>query len=221
VNRVKVKQFAVIGLGRFGASVAATLYEMGHDVLAIDAEEERIENIVDKVTHAVVADSTSENALKSLGITNFDVVIVSIGQDIQASILTTLVLKELGVSYIVAKARTDLHGKVLQKIGADRIVFPERDMGVRVANNLVATNVLDLIELSPDYSIVEILAPDIMVGKSLAELNMRQKFGVNVMAIRSAGKPMNISPAATDRVYEGDVLVVVGENDCIQKLGQS
>jgi trk system potassium uptake protein len=218
---MKVKQFAVIGMGRFGASVAATLYDMGHDVLAIDAEEEKIENIVDRVTHAVVADSTSEHALKSLGITNFDVVIVSIGQDIQASILTTLVLKELGVNYIVAKARTDLHGKVLQKIGADRIVFPERDMGVRVANNLVATNVLDFIELSPDYSIVEIVAPEDMAGKSLAELDLRAKFGVNVMAIRSAEKRINISPSAADRVVAGDVLIVVGENDSISKMGRS
>lgn len=217
---MRAKQFAVIGIGRFGASVATTLYEMGHDVLAIDTTEAKIEGIVDKVTHAVVADATSETALKSLGITNFDVVIVSIGQDIQASILTTLVLKELDVKYIVAKARTSLHGKVLQKIGADRIVFPERDMGVRVANNLVATNVLDFIELSPDYSIVEIIAPEDMLGKSLRELDMRARFGVNVMAIRSADKHINVSPAATDRVKAGDVLIVVGEIDKIQKLGR-
>jgi trk system potassium uptake protein TrkA len=218
---LKVKQFAVIGIGRFGASVATTLYEMGHDVLAIDSTEGKIEGIVDRVTHAVVADSTSETAMKSLGITNFDVVIVSIGQDIQASILTTLVLKELGVNYIVAKARTALHGKVLQKIGADRIVFPERDMGIRVANNLVATNVLDFIELSPDYSIVEIIAPEDMLGKSLGELNMRAKFGVNVMAIRTADKKINVSPAATDRLRAGDILIVVGENEKIQKMGRS
>jgi trk system potassium uptake protein TrkA len=217
---VKVKQFAVIGIGRFGASVATTLYDMGHDVLAIDTTEERIESIVDQVTHAVVADSTSETAMKSLGITNFDVIIISIGQDIQASILTTLILKELGVKYIVVKARTDLHGKVLQKIGADRIVFPERDMGVRVANNLVATNVLDFIELSPEYSIVEIIAPEEMFGKSLSELNLRAKFGVNVMAIRTADKHINVSPAATDRIHEGDLLIVVGENGKIQEMSR-
>ena len=217
---MRPKQFAVIGIGRFGASVASTLYEMGHDVLAIDTTESKIEGIVDQVTHAVVADSTSETAMKSLGITNFDVVIVSIGQDIQASILTTLVLKELGVNYIVAKARTSLHGKVLQKIGADRIVFPERDMGIRVANNLVATNVLDFIELSPDYSIVEIIAPDDMLGKSLRELDLRARWGVNVMAIRSADKHINVSPAASDKVHPGDVLIVVGENHKIQKMNR-
>lgn len=217
---MKAKQFAVIGIGRFGASVATTLYDMGHDVLAIDNSEERVEAIVDRVTHAVTADSTSEAALKSLGITNFDVVIVSIGKDIQASILTTLVLKELNVNYIVAKARTALHGKVLQKIGADRIVFPERDMGVRVAHNLVATNVLDFIELSPEYSIVEIIAPDDMVGKSLRELDLRAKYDVTVLAIRSSDRQINVSPAATDRFKEGDVLIVVGENEKIQNLGR-
>lgn len=218
---MKAKQFAVIGIGRFGASVATTLYEMGHDVLAIDSSEAKVEGIVDKVTHAVVADSTSETALRSLGISNFDVVIVSIGQDIQASILTTLVLKELGVNYIVAKARTALHGKVLQKIGADRIVFPERDMGIRVANNLMATNVLDFIELSPDYSIVEIIAPEDMHGKSLRDLDLRAKHGVNVLAIRSADKKINVSPAASDRLQAGDVLIVVGENEKIANLGRS
>ncbi|MBS3946752.1 MAG: TrkA family potassium uptake protein [Dethiobacter sp.] len=217
---MRPKQFAVIGIGRFGASVATTLYEMGNDVLAIDNSEAKVEGIVDQVTHAVVADSTNEAALKSLGITNFEVVIVSIGQDIQASILTTLLLKELGVNYIVAKARTVLHGKVLQKIGADRIVFPERDMGIRVAHNLVAANVLDFIELSPEYSIVEIIVPQKMVGKSLRELDLRARFGLNVLAIRSADKKINISPDATDRLQHGDVMIVVGQNEEIQALGR-
>ncbi|HZK25777.1 MAG TPA: TrkA family potassium uptake protein [Oscillospiraceae bacterium] len=218
---MKAKQFAVIGMGRFGSSVASTLYEMGHDVLAIDSEEEKVENIVEKVTHAVVADTTSEAALKSLGITNFDVVIVAIGEDIQASILTTLVLKELGVKHIVAKAKAMQHGKVLQKIGADRIVFPERDMGIRVAHNLVANNVLDFIELSPDYSIMEIIVPDEMVGKSLLELDLRGKYGANVMAIRSEDRKINVSPIATDRLHAGDILIVLGNNDNMQKLGIS
>jgi trk system potassium uptake protein len=217
---MKAKQFAVIGIGRFGASVATTLYEMGHDVLVIDNSEDKVEAIIDRVTHAVVADTTSETALKSLGITNFDVVIVSIGKDIQASILTTLVLKDLNVNYIVAKARTTQHGKVLQKIGADRIVFPERDMGLRVAHNLIATNVLDFIELSPEYSIMEVIAPGDMIGESLRELDLRARYGVNVLAIRSEDKKINVSPAATDRLQTGDVLIVVGANEAIQKLGR-
>ena len=218
---MKARQFAVIGIGRFGASVAAKLYEMGYDVLAIDTSESRIDGIVDRVTHAVVADSTSEAALKSLGISNFDVVIVAIGQDIQASILTTLVLKEMGVKQIVTKALTEQHGKVLQKIGADRIVFPERDMGIRVANNLAATNVLDFIELSPDFSIVELIATTEMVGKSLRELDLRAKFGVNVLAIRTTDEKINVSPAASDKIQAGDLLIIVGENSSLQKLGES
>lgn len=218
---MKARQFAVIGIGRFGASVAAKLYEMGYDVLAIDTSESRIDGIVDRVTHAVVADSTSETALKSLGISNFDVVIVAIGQDIQASILTTLVLKEMGVKQIVTKALTEQHGKVLQKIGADRIVFPERDMGIRVANNLAATNVLDFIELSPDFSIVEFIATAEMVGKSLKELDFRAKFGVNVLAIRTSDKNINVSPGASDKIQAGDLLIMVGENTSLQKMGES
>ncbi|MBT9169177.1 MAG: Ktr system potassium uptake protein A [Syntrophomonadaceae bacterium] len=215
---MKVRQFAVIGIGRFGASVAAKLYEMGYDVLAIDTSESRIDGIVDRVTHAVVADSTSETALKSLGISNFDVVIVAIGQDIQASILTTLVLKEMGVKQIVTKALTEQHGKVLQKIGADRIVFPERDMGIRVANNLAVTNVLDFIELSPNFSIVEFIATDKMVGKSLKELDLRARFGVNVLAIRTADNNISVSPSASDKIEAGDLLIMVGENTSLQRM---
>ncbi|MBT9140447.1 MAG: Ktr system potassium uptake protein A [Dehalococcoidia bacterium] len=218
---MKARQFAVIGIGRFGASVAAKLYEMGYDVLAIDTSESRIDGIVDRVTHAVVADSTSETALKSLGISNFDVVIVAIGQDIQASILTTLLLKEMGVKQIVTKALTEQHGKVLQKIGSDRIVFPERDMGIRVANNLAVTNVLDFIELSPDFSIVEFIATDEMVGKSLKELDLRARFGVNVLAIRTADKNISVSPSASDKIEAGDLLIMVGENTSLQRVGEA
>jgi len=146
---------------------------------------------------------------------------VAIGQDIQASILTTLVLKEMGVKQIVTKALTEQHGKVLQKIGADRIVFPERDMGIRVANNLAATNVLDFIELSPDFSIVEFIATAEMVGKSLNELDLRAKFGVNVLAIRTSDKNINVSPGASDKIQAGDLLIMVGENTSLQKMGES
>ncbi|EAX48189.1 TrkA-N domain protein [Thermosinus carboxydivorans Nor1] len=153
------KSFAVIGLGRFGTSVARTLSRLGYEVLAIDTEEERVQQVADEVTHTYIADTTDENSLKALGIRNFDVVVVAIGEDIQANVLTTLLLKDLGVKYIVAKARNELHGKMLAKIGADRVVYPERDMGQRVAHNLVSTNVLDYIELSPDLSLIEPALP--------------------------------------------------------------
>ena len=160
----KNKQFAVIGLGRFGVSVARTLFKGGYEVLAIDSNEERVQKISSEVTHVVQADTTDENALKALGIRNFDVVVVAIGEDVQANVLTTLLLKELGVNYIVAKAKNELHGKMLEKIGADRVVYPERDMGQRVAHNLVSTNVLDYIELSPDLSLVEVTTPKVLGG---------------------------------------------------------
>ncbi len=212
-----MKQFAVIGLGRFGTSVARTLAGMGYDVLAIDQREERVQDIMEHVTHAVQVDAVDEHALKSLGIRNFDVVIVAIGQDVQASILTTVLLKEMGVRRVVAKANTELHGKVLARVGADKVVFPERDMGVRVARALVSQNILDQIELSPDYSIVELIAPPEFVGKTLQESAIRTRFGVTVLAIRR-DRDIIISPGPAQIVKEGDVLVVVGRNDRLEKL---
>lgn len=211
------KQYAVIGMGRFGSSVAMSLYDMGFEVLAIDSDEHRVQEISAKVTHAVTADSTEEDALKSLGIRNFDVVVVAIGQDIQASILTSLILKELGVPMLIVKAQSELHGKVLTKIGADKVVFPERDMGQRVAHHLISPNILDYIELSPDYSIVEIKASGSMLGRSLKDLDIRAKYRCNVMAIKT-DKEMNIAPHATDLIHDGDVLVVVGRNDDLRKF---
>jgi len=214
------KQFAVIGLGRFGTSVARTLYEMGYDVLGIDANEDIIQDRADLVTHAVAADSTDENALKSIGIRNFDTVVVAIGNDVKNSILTTLILKELGVKFIVVKALDELHGKVLEKIGADRVVYPERDMGYRVAHNLVSPNILDYIELAPDYSILEIQVPSKFVGRSLQEIDIRRKYGCNVMAIKH-GANINIAPIATDLLHEGDILVVVGKNEDLDDLDET
>lgn len=221
INRVEeeyfMKQFVVVGLGRFGSSVARTLTENEHNVLAIDTDEERVQNIANEVTHAVEADATDENALRTLGVRNFDVAIVSIGDNIHANILATLILKELGVPYVVVKAQDSLHGKVLSKVGADRVVYPERDMGVRIAHNLISSNVLDYIEFAPDYSIVEIIAAKDMIGKSLAQVKFRSKFGVNVMAIKR-GKELNITPGANDKVLEGDVLIVMGKNEDLDKL---
>lgn len=212
-----MKQFAIIGLGRFGSSIARTLYSMGYDVLGIDNSEEKVQSMADTMTYAVTADATDENTLKSLGLKNFDVVIVGIGQDIQASILVTLILKELGVQFVVAKAQNELHGKVLYKIGADKVVFPERDMGMRVAHNLVSSNILDYIELAPDFSIIEIAALPLWFNKSLKQLNLRSRYGVNVIAIKHDSH-INISPAADDIIIEGDVLVVVGSSDDIKKI---
>ncbi|WP_128894587.1 potassium channel family protein [Longirhabdus pacifica] len=214
---VKKKQYAVIGIGRFGSSVAKTLYKLGFEVLAIDTSESRIHDIISMVTHAIQADSTDEDALKAIGVRNFDVVVVAIGQDIQASILTTLILKDLGVGRIVVKAQNDLHGKVLRKIGADKVIFPERDMGMRVAHHLISPNILDFIELSEDYSIVEIAASEQMIGQSLLELDIRARFKCNVMAIKENNN-MNISPHASDLIKENSILIVVGKNEDLQEF---
>lgn len=206
------KQFAVIGMGRFGSSVAKTLFNLGYEVLAVDSNENRAQEVVSMVTHAVTADSTDEEALRALGISNFDVVVVAIGLDIQSSILTTLILKDLGVPMLIVKAQNDLHGKVLKKIGADKVIFPERDMGLRVAHHMISPNILDYIELSEDHSIVEIQILPSMVGKNLRQLDIRAKTRCNVMAIKT-GHHMNIAPHATDTIKENDILVVVGKND--------
>jgi trk system potassium uptake protein len=207
----------VIGLGRFGSSLATTLHQAGNEVLAIDRNEERIEEYKDHVTYAVVADSTDEEALKNVGIRNFDAVIVAIGDDIQASILTVLILKELGVKKVVAKAINQRHGQVLYKVGADWVVFPERDMGERVATQLMSPNVLDYIELAKDYSIEEVKVHPSMIGKNLRELNLRARFNITVIAIISDGK-VSISPSPDRTIKEGDILVVIGENKDLDRF---
>ncbi|WP_409342330.1 potassium channel family protein [Paenibacillus sp. MBLB4367] len=214
------KQFAIIGMGRFGSSVAKSLSGLGFEVLAIDSSEARVQEISGIVTHAIQADTTDEEALRALGVRNFDVVVVAIGQDIQSSILTTLILKDLGVSKIIVKAQNELHGKVLKKIGADKVIFPERDMGMRVAHHLISPNILDYIELSEDYSIVEIKASGSMLGKNLRELDIRAKYFCNVMAIKNDNK-MNIAPHAEDLIGESDILVVVGKNEDLRHFEMS
>lgn len=214
---MKKQRYAVIGMGRFGSSVARTLYSMGHEVLAIDSNEHRIQESIHMVTHAVTADCTDEAALRALGIQNYDVVIAAIGQDIQASILTTLVLKEIGVRMIIAKAQNDLHGKVIKKIGVDKVIFPERDMGQRVAHHLMSPNIIDYIEISEDHSIIEMVVNSSQIGKSLRQLDIRAKYSCNVMAVKRGGK-MNIAPHPDEQLLRGDILVVVGSNRDLRKF---
>lgn len=214
---MKTKQFIVIGLGRFGQSVAKTLFDMGYDVLAVDDDETIVQEIADSVTHAVAMDATDEYALRTLGIRNFDIAVVSIGTNIQSSIMVTLNLKEAGVKKVVAKATNDMHAKLLTKIGADRVILPEMDMGIRVAHNLVSANILDFIELSPDYSIVEVAAPSQWLNQDIKTLDVRAKYGINIMAIKS-GDDINISPRATDQIKEGDVLVIIGSINDLSKI---
>lgn len=211
------KQFAVIGCGRFGTSVAKSIYSLGYDVMAVDKSMEIIQSIKDDVTHAVQADITNEAVLKDLGLNNFDTVIIAIGIDLEASILAAITAKEVGVKYLVAKAQNELHAKVLKKIGVNRIIFPERDMGERLASNLVSSNILDYIELSKDYSIMEINALTAWIEKNLKDINVREKYGLNILAIKR-GDNITISPNSKFRIQEGDILVAVGHNDNLRKI---
>jgi len=214
---MKSKQFIVIGLGKFGQSVAKTLYQLGYDVLAVDDDETIVQEISDQVTHAVQMDATDEYSLRTLGIRNFDVAVVSIGTNVQSSIMVTLNLKEAGVKKVIAKGNNEMHAKLLTKIGADRVILPEADMGVRVAHNLVSSNILDFIELSPDYSIVEISAPSQWIGKNIKDLDARAKYGINIMAIKTDSN-INISPMATDIIGKNDILVVIGSIEDLAKI---
>lgn len=212
-----MKSFAVIGLGRFGEAVAKVLSELGNEVLAIDKDPEVIKEAATYSTYAIEADVMDESVLRDLGLSNMDAVVVSIGSDLQSSIMATLLSKELGVKRVVAKAQTELHGKVLRKIGADRIIFPERDMGSRVAHNLTSRNILDYIELSPEFSILEVEALKSWVGKSLKDLRLRNKYGVNVIAIKR-GCNINISPSSEDIIKDEDIVIIIGSVVDVKKI---
>ncbi len=214
---MKKKLFVVIGLGRFGTSVARTLFHMGYDVMAIDLNEEVIEEMKDEVTYGVTADAQEERVLESLGMRNFDVAIVAIGNDIQASILITLTLKELGVKRVVAKAINERHGRVLEKLGADKIVYPERDMGKRVAHYLVSANLLDYIEISDKYSLSEVTVPNFLINKTLKQTNLRVKYGVNVIAIKR-GEQLMVAPPGDESLNPDDVLICIGLTQDLDKF---
>ena len=179
-----MRQFAVIGLGRFGSSVAKTLSEKGCQVLAVDIDEDKVQDFSEIVAQAVCLDATDEKALKAVGIENIDVAVVSVGDNIEASVLIALVLKEIGIKEIIAKAVTEDQGKVLKRIGADKIIFPERDMGIRLASALTSPKVSEYIGLSSECSIVEIRPPEEFIGKSLKQLNLRVESGLNIIAIK-------------------------------------
>lgn len=212
------KQFGVIGLGRFGGSLASTLAKMGHEVLAIDLDEDRVREMATTVTQAVQADATDEDTLRDLGLKNFDVVVVAM-KAFEASIMVTLHLKELGVAKVVVKAASDVHGKILERIGADTVIFPEKDMGERVAYSLVSGSVIDHIELSEDISVVEIVVSKGLSGKTLRDLNLRNRMGLTIVAIKR-NHNVNVFVSPDEPLREGDILVAVGPNEGVQKLGK-
>ena len=210
---MKKQTFAVIGLGRFGGSVCKTLADAGQEVLAIDKYESRVNDYKD-----IVADAQDEDVLRSLGIRNVDHVIVAIGEDIQASILVTLMVKEQGVKYVTAKAQNEYHAKVLEKLGVDRVVHPERDMGVRIGRSLTSKNMVDYLDLDANFKLAEILItnPE-FVGKSLAEMDFRDRYGLNVIALAHSRQEM-VLPSAGDVLTENDSILVAGPTRAIDKF---
>lgn len=213
------QNYAIIGLGRFGGSICQTLVESGQEVLAIDKNEDRANAYMDIATHVVVGNAQDEMTLRSLGIRNFDQVIIAIGEDIQASILVTLMVKEMGVPNILAKANNGYHARVLEKIGADKVVHPERDMGIRIAHKMVSSNILDSIELSDEYSLAEIRVKNKkFFNKTLLEMDFRRRFGLTVVAVRRRNGDVMASPAAEEVVRENDHLLVIGNVEEVDQL---
>ena len=212
-----MKSYVVIGLGRFGFAIARQLCGLGAEVLALDVRSELVQQVSNEVTHAVVGDAQDKEVLRALGVRNFDCAIIAIGDDLAASVLTTMNLKELGVPYIVCKAHDETHRRVLEKLGVDRVIIPEQEYGQRLARGLYCHNVLDYIELSAEYGILEVPAPAGWLGKTLKELNVRAKLGINIIAVENEGKT-NVSPAADYRISQGDVMVVLGDNVALERV---
>ena len=215
-----MKSYIVIGLGLFGEALARNLCALGAEVLAMDIRSELVQQASDAVTHAVVGDAQDKGVLRALGAADFDCAVVAIGDDLAASILTVMNLQELGVKQIICKAHDETHRRVLERLGVDRVLIPEQEHAHRVARSLVRHNVLDYIELSEEYGILDVPAPKSWIGKTLKELNVRAKLGVNIIAVES-GKKTNVSPAADYLIREGDIMVVLGDTyslEAVQKL---
>jgi len=225
-----MRQFVVIGAGRFGRAVATTLSQNGCQVLLLDEDESRVQKMSEIVTQAIQIDVSDENALQSLDLGYMDVAVVAIGSSIEASILATMKLKEMGIATVVSKAGSLSHSKILSRVGADRIVFPEKDMGTRIANSLTSPSISDYIEVSPGYSMVEIKVPEHLRGQSLGEADIRSQFGVDVVAIKRQHPQLNkegdseltedvlIAPPASEILNPDDILVVVGREQDIDKF---
>lgn len=212
---MKPKQCLVIGLGRFGSAVATTLYTLGHEVIAVDHDENNVQRVMNKVSSAMILDATDENALGALGLQDFDVVVVAIGSDVQASILATLNAKSLGAPYVVSKAVDDMSRRVLEKVGADQIVRPEHDTGLRVARSLANPNLRQGLDLGSDYAVMQVEIN--RAGGTLAQLNLGGRYGIDVVALSRQGV-VNINPPPTETLRPHDTLVVIGRNHALDRL---
>jgi trk system potassium uptake protein TrkA len=220
--RTKNRQFAVIGLGRFGRAVCTTLNSLGYEVLGIDSEEQRVtQALKDEISaHAMQLDATQRFALEEAGIPDFDTVIVAIGNYVEESVITTLNVKELGVNYVVAKASSEIHGKLLHRVGADQVIFPEHEMGCNLARAITRPGILDRFELDPDNSIVEVRIPSEFDQKTIADLNLRNKYGVTLLALTQPGndEKFEVNPSPVTLLQKGAVMVLIGSNRGLERL---
>jgi trk system potassium uptake protein TrkA len=207
----------VIGLGRFGAAVATTLYQHGHTVLGVDVDEEKVDEVKDEVTHAVRADASDEETMRELGVEGYDVGIVCIAASVEASVMATLLLKRFGVAHVIAKAASHLHAEILRRIGADRVVFPEREMGIQVAYTFGAPQLEDYLGVSSDYGLSRVAAPAIFIGRTVGELDLRSRFGLTVILIRRNTEIL-LHPSRGERLQTGDQVVLAGRVESFERL---
>lgn len=213
---MKAKQFLVIGAGRFGSAVATTLYNLGHEVVVVDRSEEAVEGIMNQVTHAAIADATDEDTLRKLGCSNFDAVVVAIGENFEANVLATVAAKSVGARHVVSKVASALAARVLARVGADEVIRPEHDMGIRVARQLATPSILDAFNLGTEHGVIEIEVGSRLVG-SLESLRLRNRFGVQVIAVNRAGR-LEVGPRADFELKPGDKVVLIGSNEAIAKI---
>ena len=218
--KMRKKTFAVIGLDRFGSNLAINLQRMGNEVIGIDTDEEKVRRISDSITHAAIGDPTDENVLCTLGVRNADVAVVALTNDIQSGVLVTLMLKELGMKNVISECTSEIHGRILAKVGADKVIYPEKDMGERLAKNLNNNDIIDYIELSDEFSIMEINLPKNWAGKSLLELNIRAKFNITVIACKNADGSVNISPDPALPLSADCSLFVIGPEKIIDRVSK-
>jgi len=214
------KQIIVVGLGRFGLSIAKTLYQLGHDVLAIDTQEARVQEALEHSTYAVRADATSESVVRELGAPSFDIAIVAIGSDVESNIMSTVLLKSVGVPYVISRARTHLHGQTLERVGANQVIYPEQELGIKVARSLFHPDVLDYMELAPNVGISKIKVPEHLRDMTLKEAGMataRDKYGLAVVAVKR-GKDLILLPAEEEKLEADDLLFIASRDDLLAKL---
>ncbi len=215
---MKKRNFVIIGLDRFGYNLAIHLEKCGHEVVGIDEDQEKVDRVADLITHAAVGDPTDKDVLQALDVTQADMAIVALTEDIQSGVLVTMILKEMGMKNVIAESTSELHGRILQKVGADRVIFPEKDMGIRLAKSLGHNSIMDYIDLSDEYSIIEMCVPEEWAGKTLTELHLRTRYNINVIAFRAQNGELSINPDPAVPLDKDSHMVVIGHNMTIDKL---